>query len=558
VSIVRTLVAMLEPQRGVVFDPCCGSGGMFVQSDLFTGHSRELAFHGQESKEFTYRLCRMNLFIHGLDGHVELGNSYTDDKHAGLQADYVLANPPFNDGAKSDDGWGAHQIAADDARLRLGNERMTLSKRNANTMWMLHFLHHLAPGGSAGFVMATGELSNQETARLAVRKALVEGGHVDCIVQLSGQLFATTQIPCSLWFLSKARGGEGGPRERRGEVLFIDGRSLGSLIPGSRKQKELSAEEIERMAAVYRQFKRDRTPEAVRGFCQVVSIREVSEHGWSLTPGRYVGTPQCRSLCRSRATGTTNLGLERADFLGLPAPEPTREQLCLVELLDSLDDKIELNLQMNRTLEQIAQALFRSWFVDFDPVVAKADGRKPFGMNDDMAALFPNHFTESNVGPIPNGWSWQAVSDCLEVNPSRALAKGADAPYLPMQDAPTDGAVPREWSRRPFGSGVTFRNGDALVAKITPCLENGKGAFINDLGPGEVGWGSTAFFVLCSKPPLPPEHAYLLTRLDDFRARTWLRTCRVLLADSVSPLRPSITTSVPSAHGRCTTSSAFT
>ena len=290
VSIVRTLVAMLEPQRGVVFDPCCGSGGMFVQSDAFTGHSRELAFYGQESKDFTYRLCRMNLFIHGLDGDIRLGNSYTDDQHATLRADFVLANPPFMDGSKSEEGWGADRIAKDDARLRLGTERLTLSPRNANTMWMLHFLHHLAPGGSAGFVMATGELSNQETARLAVRKALVDGGYVDCIVQLTGQLFANTQIPCSLWFLSKARGGGEGQRERRGEVLFIDGRKLGSLIPGSRKQKELAPEEIECIAAAYREFKRERVPEAVPGFCRSATIDEIRDRRWALTTGRYVGS----------------------------------------------------------------------------------------------------------------------------------------------------------------------------------------------------------------------------------------------------------------------------
>jgi len=202
VSIVKTLVAMLEPERGVVFDPCCGSGGMFVQSDLFTYHDRELAFYGQESIEFTYRLCRMNLFIHGLDGDIRLGNSYTDDQHADLRADFVLANPPFNDGSKSDRGWGADRIPDKDPRLKVGGTRMPLPKRNANTLWMLHFLYHLKEGGTAGFVMATGELSNQETARLEVRKTLIEKGYVDCIVQLTGQLFANTQIPCSLWFLS--------------------------------------------------------------------------------------------------------------------------------------------------------------------------------------------------------------------------------------------------------------------------------------------------------------------------------------------------------------------
>jgi type I restriction enzyme M protein len=227
-SIVKVLVAMLEPERGVVFDPCCGSGGMFVQSDEFTKHNRQLSFLGRESKEFTYRLCRMNLFIHGLDGKIELGNSYMDDKHPSMKADYILANPPFNDGSKGENGWGADKISDKDPRLVVGNRRLPLAVRNANTMWILHFLYHLKEGGTAGFVMATGELSNSELARLEVRKALIEEDYVDCIVQLTGQLFANTQIPCSLWFLSKSRKGGGGFRKRTGEVLFIDGLKLGT------------------------------------------------------------------------------------------------------------------------------------------------------------------------------------------------------------------------------------------------------------------------------------------------------------------------------------------
>ncbi len=303
VSIVRTLVAMLEPEGGVVYDPCCGAGGMFVQSDVFTKHSGRLSFIGQESKDFTYRLCRMNLFIHGIDGNIQLGSSYFNDLHADTKADYVIANPPFNDGAKGEDGWGDHRITNKDPRLdfakragangaihhgQTAGQPMPLSPRNANTMWMMHFLHHLRDpdgkkhaGGSAGFVMATGELSNGEISRLEVRKALVEHGYVDCIVQLTGQLFANTQIPCCLWFLSKNRAGGNGFRARKNEVLFIDGRKLGVLIPGSRKQKQLSPEEVEMIAAVYREFKRKGTPAEVAGFCKAATLDEIREHNYA-------------------------------------------------------------------------------------------------------------------------------------------------------------------------------------------------------------------------------------------------------------------------------------
>lgn len=289
-SIVRTLVALLEPERGTVYDPCCGSGGMFVQSDAFTRHSGRLSFYGQESKDFTWRLCKMNLFIHGIDGNIKLGDTYFADHHAALKADYIIANPPFNDGSKGQQGWGAGRVPDKDPRRTLPNgEKAPLAARNANTMWILHFLHHLAEGGTAGFVMATGELSNSELARLEVRTALVAGDHVDCIVQLPGQLFANTQIPCALWFLSKGRDGRTGQRRRLGEVLFIDARKLGALVPGSRKQKQLAPEEIDRIAEVYRTFKRTGRPEEVSGFCKVATLAEIAEHRYALTPGRYVG-----------------------------------------------------------------------------------------------------------------------------------------------------------------------------------------------------------------------------------------------------------------------------
>lgn len=288
-SIVKTLVAMLEPEEGVVFDPCCGSGGMFVQSDLFTKHSHKLSFIGQESKDFTYRLCRMNLFIHGLDAKIELGDSYFNDRHATLKADYVLANPPFNDGAKGENGWGANRIPDKDPRLVLDGRQMPLAPRNANTMWMLHFLSHLKDGGTAGFVMAAGELSNGHIPRLEVRRALLERDLVDCVIQLSGKLFANTQVPCSLWLLSKNRSGTHGFRRRLGEVLFIDGRNLGTLIPGSRRQKQFSDIDVEKIAGVYREYRRVGAPHPEPGFARVASLDEIRPR-YALSVGRFVGS----------------------------------------------------------------------------------------------------------------------------------------------------------------------------------------------------------------------------------------------------------------------------
>lgn len=200
----------------------------------------------------------------------------------------------------------------------------------------------------------------------------------------------------------------------------------------------------------------------------------------------------------------------------LPVP-PLDEQKAIAHILGTLDDKIELNQQINHTLEAIARALFKSWFIDFDPVRAKMDGRQPAGMDAETAALFPDEFEDSAIGKIPNGWKIVPLPELIEVNPRRSLTQGKLAPYLDMQNMPTQGHRPNDWIYREFSSGTKFIQGDTLLARITPCLENGKTAFVDFLPEGEVGWGSTEYIILRPKPPLPVEFGYFLARSQELR-----------------------------------------
>ena len=227
-------------------------------------------------------------------------------------------------------------------------------------------------------------------------------------------------------------------------------------------------------------------------------------------------TPQYRDYCRSHATGTTNLGLPRDDFLAYEIPEstPTRERI--VNLLIALDDKIELNRCMNETLDTMARALFKSWFVDFDPVRAKIESRQA-SIPTQISGLFPCRLVRSQIGDVPEGWDVVSLSEIIEVNPTRQLPKGEPAPYVAMANMPTVGHTPDSVTERPFGSGMRFKNGDTLVARITPCLENGKTAFVDFMDQGAIGWGSTEYIVMRAKAPLPKEFAYCLARSFHFR-----------------------------------------
>ena len=228
-------------------------------------------------------------------------------------------------------------------------------------------------------------------------------------------------------------------------------------------------------------------------------------------------TPQYREYCRSHATGTTNLGLSRDDFLAYPVPALNDARQALVGQLDLIEAKIGLNQRMNATLDEMARALFKSWFVDFDPVRAKAEGRQPSHMDAANAALFPDSFEDSKLGAIPAGWRTGRLSDAIEINPPRTLKKGTKATYVDMAALPTAGPELSDSRLRDFTSGSRFTRGDTLLARITPCLENGKTALVDFLTPDEVGWGSTEFIVLCPRSPLPDEFAYALARDSAFR-----------------------------------------
>ena len=294
--VVQVLVAMLEPYKGRVFDPCCGSGGMFVQSEKFVeehgGRVGDIAVYGQESNYTTWKLARMNLAIRGIDANLGPRNadSFRADLHPDLKADFILANPPFN---MSD--WGGENLRQD-VRWKFGMPPVN----NANYAWIQHFIHHLSPVGVAGFVMANGSMSTQTSNEGEIREALIEADLVDCIVALPGQLFFTTQIPVCLWFLARDKRakepsrrspqGEGGCRDRRGETLFIDARKMGVLV--DRIHRELTADEINKVSDCYHAWKSKAAKPAyadVAGFCKSVKLQEIRTHDHVLTPGRYVG-----------------------------------------------------------------------------------------------------------------------------------------------------------------------------------------------------------------------------------------------------------------------------
>ena len=285
-SIVSLLVEMLEPYKGRVFDPCCGSGGMFVQSEKFVeshqGLVDDISIYGQESNQTTWRLAKMNLAIRGINSeHVKWNSegSFLNDAHKDLKADYIIANPPFNVSDWSGD------LLKEDARWSLG----VPPAGNANFAWMQHFLYHMSPKGQAGVVLAKGALTSKTSGEGEIRKALVsEANVIDCIVNLPAKLFLNTQIPAALWFMRRDRVNSSQYQDRSNEILFIDARNLGHLI--NRRTKVLSDEDIKLITDTYHNWRnKGGEYEDVAGFCASVPLEKVAELDYVLTPGRYVG-----------------------------------------------------------------------------------------------------------------------------------------------------------------------------------------------------------------------------------------------------------------------------
>lgn len=273
--VVRTLVAVLQPYHGRVYDPCCGSGGMFVQSAKFVeshaGNINDISVYGQDSNPTTWKMAQMNLAIRGIDADLGRFNADTffNDCHPTLRADFIMANPPFN---LSD--WGAEKLK-EDPRWKYGMP----PAGNANFAWLQHMIYHLAPGGRIGMVLANGSLSSQSGGEGKIRENIIRADLVDCIVAMPSQLFYTTQIPVSLWFLTRGK-------KQKGKTLFIDARKMGTMV--SRKLRELTEEDIQKIADTYNAFA-DGTLEDVKGFCAAVPTEEIARQDYILTPGRYVG-----------------------------------------------------------------------------------------------------------------------------------------------------------------------------------------------------------------------------------------------------------------------------
>ncbi len=402
-SVVKLLVGMLEPYKGRIYDPCCGSGGMFVQSEKFVeahgGNIHDIAVYGQESNPTTWKLCKMNLAIRGIEGNIgqQYADTFHNDLHKDLKADFILANPPFN---ISD--WGGDRIK-DDVRWKYG----VPSEGNANYAWIQHMIHHLSPTGIAGFVLANGSLSSNTSGEGEIRKNLIQNGLVDCIVAMPSQLFYTTQIPACLWFVSRDRYNHKF-RDRHDEVLFIDARKMGIMV--TRKNKELTDEDLERITGVYHSWRnKDGKYEDVKGFCKASKIEEIEKNSFGLAPEQYVGNDSVHE--------DNELFEDKMKRVNKFIAEHYEKSIYLEEEIQKNFDELGYSFFKNTKfsvvrgdiLEKLTHDLFKHWFVNFEFPNNNGKSYKKNG----------GKMEESDLGNIPLGWKTCKLSDIANVTIGR-------------------------------------------------------------------------------------------------------------------------------------------
>ena len=407
-TVVRLLVEMLEPFEGRVFDPCCGSGGMFVQSEKFVKAHQDfykkkqnglslkpedrISIYGQESNQTTWKLAKMNLAIRHIDStNVKWNNegSFLNDAHKDLKADYVLANPPFND---SD--WSG-ELMRDDARWNVWGEKLIPPPANANYAWILHFLYHLAPKGRAGFVLANSSLNSPEMAEAETRKSLVRHGVVDCIVDLPPQLFSNTQIKACLWFLDRAKT-DGLSHGDNKEILFVDASAMATLV--GRKHRELNEQNIRRISQTYRRWRSgEKGYENVEGFCRTVSIAEVEENDFVLSPSRYVSP--IRSDIKIEHSLDKDSTRQQLDSI---AQKINTSLMNVLKKSVSQTDWIPLSqieglMKLSSELARLSNSVFRDCIKRYF-----LDHRLPLPGAGEV---------DSEIGLIPEGWFVQSFSE---------------------------------------------------------------------------------------------------------------------------------------------------
>ena len=388
--IVKLLVEMIEPYKGRVFDPCCGSGGMFVQSEKFVeahdGRIGDIAVYGQESNQTTWRLCKMNLAIRGLDANIAWNNegSFLNDAHKDLKADFVIANPPFNDSDWRGD------LLREDARWKYG----VPPAGNANFAWVQHFVHHLSPAGIAGFVLANASISTTNSAEKAIRKSIIKDDLVDCVVILPKQLFYNTMIPACLWFISRGKSNSK-YRDRRGETLFIDARATGMMV--DRRHRELVDNEVQKISDTYHQWKKkDGNYKDINEFCRSVKLEDIKKHEYDLTPIRYIKIPfptiKRETIQKNIKRITLKLNQRAKEFIVLEKDA----KIALKQIHSKINEDVSFSHASNISLSEFIRNIFDEWFVNFE---FPNDKNKPYKTSG-------GKFTHSTdlEKEIPEGW----------------------------------------------------------------------------------------------------------------------------------------------------------